>query len=50
MENIYIFAVNRNEKKYIDSFTVCNDSGNTSTDELFNQLIYAYGISFSPNA
>ena len=22
MENIYIFAVNRNEKKYIDSFTV----------------------------
>ena len=47
MENIYIFAVNRNEKKYIDSFTVCSDSGNNSTDELFNQLIYAYGISFS---
>ena len=50
MENIYIFAVNRNEKKYIDSLTVCSDSVNNSTDELFNQLIYAYGISFSSNA
>ena len=50
MKNIYIFAVNRNEKKYTDSFTVSSDSGNNSTDKLFNQLIYAYAISFSSNA
>ena len=50
MKNIYIFAVNRNEKKYTDSFTVSSDSGNNSTDKLFNQLIYTYGISFSSNA
>ena len=34
----------------MDSFTVCSDSGNNSTNKLFNQLIYAYGISLSSNA
>ena len=36
MKNIYIFAVNRNEKKYTDNFTVSSNSGNNSTDKLFN--------------
>ena len=43
---MYSFAVNRNEEKYIDSFTVCSDSGNDSIDKLFKQLIYTCGISF----
>ena len=47
---MYSFAVERNEKKYMDSFTVCNESGNNSTNKLFNQLIYANGISLSSNA
>ena len=46
---MYIFAANRNENNYIDSFTVCSDSDN-STDKLFSQLIYANSISFSSNA
>ena len=50
MKNMYIFATNRNENNYIDSFTVCSDSDNNSTDKLFNQLIYANSISFSSNA
>ena len=50
MKNMYIFAANRNENKYINSFTVCSDSDNNSTDKLFNQLIYANSISFSSNA
>ena len=50
MNDMYIFAVNRNEEKYIDSFTVCSDSGNDSIDKLFEQLIYTCGISFSSNA
>ena len=50
MKNMDIFAVNRNEEKYVDSFTVCSDLGNNSTDRLSNELIYAHGISLSPNA
>ena len=50
MKDMYIFVVNRNEKKYIDSFAVFSDSDNDSNKKLFNQLIYAYGISFSSNA
>ena len=50
MKDMYIFVVNRNEKKCIDSFAVFSDSDNDSNEKLFNQLIYAYGISFSSNA
>ena len=31
---MFIFAANRNENNYIDSFTVCSDSDNNSTDKL----------------
>ena len=47
---MYIFAVNRNENKCVDSFTVDSDSDHNSTDKQFNELIYAYGISLSSNA
>ena len=45
---MYIFAANSNENNHMDSFTVCSDSDNNSTDKLFNQLIYANSISFRP--
>lgn len=50
MKNMDIFVVNRNEEKYVNSFTICSDLGNNSTDRLSNELIYAHGISLSPNA
>ena len=30
---MYIFAVNRNENKHVDSFTVYSDSDHNSTDK-----------------